>query len=158
MLASLNARGLGHVAAAGGPIVIHPGGGSPAKCWPLAKFIELAAALKAAGRGVRFVIGEVEQERWPAADIAALREVADVDSLASLTDLLDRLKSASTFVGNDSGPGHIAGILGVPTVSLFGSTDPTRWRPIGPKVSVVQAETLNEIAVEQVLKAVAGED
>lgn len=155
LLASLNARGLGHVAPPGGPVVIHPGGGSPSKCWPLPKFIELARELKSTGRTVRFVIGEVEQDRWPAADIAALRNVADVENLSSLTDLLDRLKQASAFVGNDSGPGHLAGVLGVPTVSVFGQTDPTCWRPLGPHVRIVHADSLRDVRVERVLAELA---
>ena len=154
LLASLNARGLGHVAPSGGPVVIHPGGGSPGKCWPLPKFIELARALKSAGRGVRFAIGEVEQDRWPAADIDTMRSVADVDGLSSITDLLDRLKLASAFVGNDSGPGHLASILGVPTVSIFGPTDAARWKPIGPRVTVLQAESLQSIAPDRVIAAI----
>ena len=40
---------------------------------------------------------------------------------------------AARFIGNDSGPGHLAAITGIPTLALFGPTDPARWRPLGPQ-------------------------
>jgi ADP-heptose:LPS heptosyltransferase len=41
------------------------------------------------------------------------------------------------YVGNDSGVSHLAAALGVPTIAVFGPTDPTVWAPLGPKVAVV---------------------
>jgi ADP-heptose:LPS heptosyltransferase len=48
------------------------------------------------------------------------------------------LAQASLFVGQDSGVTHLAGLMGVRTVALFGPTDPARWAPSGPKVTVLQ--------------------
>lgn len=155
MINSLHGRGLGHAPPADGPVVIHPGGGSPTKCWPLERFTELAESLKAGGRQVRFIVGEVEQERWSAEDFEALRRVAPVDRLTSLTDLLDRLKQASAFVGNDSGPGHLAGVLGLPTVSIFGHTNTEHWRPLGPHVAVVKADVLCDLSCDRVIEAMS---
>ncbi len=154
MLASLAARGLGHTPPGDGPVIIHPGSGSPDKCWPTERFIELAGNIATSGRGVKFVLGEVEQDRWPAADIARLQSAAPVEVLMSLVDLYDRLRQASAFVGNDSGPGHLAGIMGVPTVSIFGPTDPARWKPIGPRVTIVQGNAVGSISVEDVLESI----
>jgi len=42
------------------------------------------------------------------------------------------------FITNDSGPMHLAAALGVPTVAVFGSTDPALTEPTGPYVSVIQ--------------------
>jgi len=55
----------------------------------------------------------------------------------SLGDLLGALASAALFLGNDSGTSHLAGILGIPTVVLFGPSDARRWRPLGPRVRVI---------------------
>jgi ADP-heptose:LPS heptosyltransferase len=44
---------------------------------------------------------------------------------------------ANTFVGHDSGLTHLAAALHVPTIALFGPTDPRRWAPRGPHVKVV---------------------
>jgi heptosyltransferase-3 len=68
---------------------------------------------------------------------------------------MDRVARALAFVGNDSGPGHLAGILGVPTVSIFGPKDPARWKPLGPTVNVVQGEW-ETIDVNEVIKMIDG--
>lgn len=150
MLSSIGQRGLGVVPTPGGPVVIHPGAGSPAKCWPAERFVDLAGRLKAAGRPVRFVVGEVERERWSVATLETLETAGEVRRPDTLVGLLEALAGASAFVGNDSGPGHLAGVLGLPTVSLFGPTDPTRWRPMGPRVTVVRQEPLAGLAVHEV--------
>src|SRR5581483_3817598 len=56
-----------------------------------------------------------------------------------LRDLPEILASAKAFVGNDSGVTHLASLLGVPTVALFGPTHPATWSPIGPAVKIVRA-------------------
>ncbi len=48
------------------------------------------------------------------------------------------LAQARLFVGQDSGVTHMAGLMGVRTVALFGPTDPARWAPRGTHVTVVQ--------------------
>ncbi|HEX8910858.1 MAG TPA: glycosyltransferase family 9 protein [Humisphaera sp.] len=153
MLASVRQRGLGITPVAGGPVVLHPGAGSPAKCWPVERYLELAGRLKAAGRPVRFVLGEVERDRWPAADVARLSAAGELRQPDTLVGLMDALAGASAFVGNDSGPGHLAGFLGLPTVSLFGPTDPARWQPVGPRVTVLRREPIEALTVEEVVTA-----
>jgi ADP-heptose:LPS heptosyltransferase len=44
------------------------------------------------------------------------------------------------FIGNDSGISHMAAALGLPTVAIFGPTDPRVWSPRGEKVVVVRKE------------------
>jgi heptosyltransferase-3 len=154
---SINERGVGSTGTGDGAVVIHPGGGAPRKCWPAEKYLELASRLREQGRPVRVLLGEVELERWPAEQIAQFREAADVRTPASLLDLLGELTSAAAFVGNDSGPGHLAGILGLPTLSLFGSTsNPVRWKPMGPRVRVLGAplESLEREAVADALEGI----
>ncbi|MDB5355886.1 MAG: putative glycosyltransferase [Phycisphaerales bacterium] len=156
ILRSINERGLGNQGAGDGAVVIHPGGGAPRKCWPAGRYLELARRLRGKGRPVRVLLGEVELERWPAEQIAQFREAADVRTPASLLDLLGELTSATAFVGNDSGPGHLAGVLGLPTLSLFGSTSsPVRWKPLGPHVRVLSAP-LESLEREPVADALEG--
>lgn len=152
ILHSIAERGLGSQRNPQGPIVIHPGGGSVKKCWPADRFIELAERLRAAGRPVRVLIGEVEQERWPADLIARFQAVADVQTPGDLLDLLQQITPAAAFIGNDSGPGHLAGILGVPTLSLFGQESKVqRWKPLGPHVRVLH-RPLEELGVGEVME------
>ena len=49
------------------------------------------------------------------------------------------MAKARGFFGHDSGLSHLAGVLGLPTVAIFGTTDPGVWAPNGPDVRVVRA-------------------
>jgi heptosyltransferase-3 len=154
LLRSVATRGIAGSKTRGQDIVIHPGAGSPAKKWPVDSFVELAKRLKQSGRSVRFVVGEVEQDRWSAAEIGRLETAARVQPTATLVELADVLSTAAVFVGNDSGPGHLAGILGTPTVSIFGPTDPARWKPLGPAVTVLRGGPITSVAVSAAVDAV----
>ncbi len=135
-------------------VVIHPGSGAPAKNWPIGKFIELVEALKQK-HPVRAILGEVETERWSSSMVAELEAAVEVRRPGNYVDLYRELCGASLFIGNDSGPGHLAGIIGMPTVSLFGSTDAVVWRPLGPRVETVWREPIEGIEVDDVIEAIA---
>lgn len=143
-------RGLAGIPLSPEAIVLHPGSGSESKNWPIERFLELAERLQQKGRTVRFLLGEVELERWPAELIARLEAAGDVRRPVSYLDLLNEISRAQAVIGNDSGPAHLAGLLGVPTIALFGPTSPQRWKPLGPKVQAI-AGPLDNIAVADVL-------
>lgn len=118
------------------PVVLAPGSGGRAKCWPRERWLALAADLAAAGRAFAVLVGPVEAERddprawpWPAP--------ADFLADLALPAVASQLQSAAAFVGNDSGTTHLAAMLGAPTVALFGPTDPRVWAPSGPRVAVL---------------------
>jgi ADP-heptose:LPS heptosyltransferase len=154
MLKAVTARGVGIPAGnPSGPVVLHPGAGSGKKCWPAEQYMELAKVLASAGRNVEVILGEAEIERWPAEQVRQFESVAVIRRTATLVDLMDGIAAASGFVGNDSGPGHLAGILGVPTISIFGPKNPDAWRPLGPKVQIVEGEweTIRPAGVAQLM-------
>ncbi len=62
---------------------------------------------------------------------------ADIIEISDLTILVDLLKSAGGYIGNDSGVAHLAAWLGLPTLAIFGPTDPRRWKPAGRRVETV---------------------
>jgi heptosyltransferase-2 len=65
------------------------------------------------------------------------------------------LERAAVVIANDTGPAHVAAAVGAPLVSVLGPTDARRHRPLGPRVSVVQAEPWPTLAaVEAALSAV----
>jgi hypothetical protein len=118
-------------------VILHPGSGGRAKCWPTPEFIAVARQLQTAGLAPVFLLGPVERETWPAADMAKIQsEFAVLDDLAS-DDLVAVLSGANAYVGNDAGPTHLAALLGTPTVALFGPTPASVWRPLGANVSVL---------------------
>ena len=140
--------------ATGGPIVLAPGSGGMTKCWPRERWLELANALALRGHAVDVVVGPTEIERddprrwsWP----VRTTFVADLSVVA----LAHRLATARVFVGNDSGTTHLAAMLGVPTIVLFGPTDPRVWAPPFPEVVVLRSPTgaVATIASDDVVRA-----
>ena len=129
-----------------GPVLLHPGSGSAKKNWPVDGWLDLANRLRDAGRRVRVILGEVEQERVNADAAAAFEAVADVQRPGDLPELLFLLRGAGGYVGHDTGPTHLAATIGLPTVALFGpATDPAVWQPLGPRVTVHQTEDLADL-------------
>jgi hypothetical protein len=119
--------------------VIHVGSGGRAKCWPLDRFVELAKSLNDADHRIVFPLGPAEQERD---DVQTNRDrlasVGTIVELPSLAELIALLQSARVYIGNDSGPTHLAAALGLPTIPIFGPTDPKVWSPLGQYVRGVQ--------------------
>ncbi len=150
-----------------GPVVLHVGAGSCEKRWPIERWVELADHARKSPwscpsglveRGLMLMAGEAELERFSASD-RSLFEGSGGRFVQELDELATRLCDARLFVGNDSGPSHLAAQFGVPTVALFGPTDPARWAPIGPCVKVVAPPTprpMSWLSVEDCAARVAG--
>jgi ADP-heptose:LPS heptosyltransferase len=155
ILHSFQSRGLPLTRSGRNLVIMQPGAGSSAKCWPPEHFLDLTKRLVAAGRQVRVLLGEVELEQWPRERIAAFESICDVQKPANYLELLTQLADAATFIGNDSGPGHLAGIVGIPTISLFASSNPNRWKPLGPNVKALTGVP-DRLSVEEVRDAVLG--
>jgi heptosyltransferase III len=132
--------------------VIHVGSGGADKVWPLDRFVRLAAELKRAGHDLVFPLGEVELERMPDA-ARALTPHGSVIKPADLSALFDLVSTARLYVGNDSGPTHLAAMCGTPVVALFGRDNEATWRPVGPVVTVLRHKPIGELDVGRVLSA-----
>jgi ADP-heptose:LPS heptosyltransferase len=147
--------------------LLHPGAGSPRKRWPLGGFLETAQRLKERGWRPQFMIGPAEEDLLPELNRRGETVILPRDAV----ELIARLRSASAYIGNDSGVSHLAAWAGVPSVVIFGPSDPERWRPRGRRVEIVQAplpcgpcfehagepcdsaDCLNQIRSEDVLQA-----
>jgi len=69
--------------------------------------------------------------------------VPDADNLCGRTswaELAGVLAGARCYVGQDSGPTHLAAALGVPVLALFGFTSPILNAPVGPRVALLQSD------------------
>ena len=127
-------------------VLLFPGSGGQRKCWQ--GFPELAQRLLEAGRGVQIVLGPDELERgWEAAWTGF--EVITPD----LLDTARLCAGARVVVGNDAGTSHLAAVVGARLVVLFGPTRVARWRPVGPRVSVLEGVGAG-LSVERVYSAV----
>jgi ADP-heptose:LPS heptosyltransferase len=109
-------------------LFVHPGAGSPAKCWPAEAFARVVTGVAARARmNVVVHVGPADQ-----AAAAELRRYlgAGVAWLVSpaLPALAGALAQATVYLGNDSGVSHLAAALGVPSLVLF---DPRHlaWQP-----------------------------
>ena len=107
-------------------VLIFPGSGNPAKNWPLVQFFALGIWLKQLGLSPLLMLGPVEQEMGiTPPEGLAVRRPQSMDALITI------LQQASFVIGNDSGPMHLAGYMGIPGLSFFGPTSPRQWGPPG---------------------------
>lgn len=119
--------------------IFHPGAGGQHKRWPAARYAELAQRCAAQGAAVAVTQGPADEEA--VAEFLALAGDTRPRLLAGLklTELAAELGRAARFIGNDSGITHLAALIGVPTLALFGPYDPAYWAPIGDRVGIVDA-------------------
>ena len=120
--------------------LIHPGSGGVHKCWAVEKFIALAADLKANGGEPVFLFGPAEQERFSHTVKDNFRRAGHVLAGLDLQSVFQVLSCVDCAIGNDSGICHIAGAMGKKTRVIFGPTSPACYRPLGPNVTVIQAD------------------
>ena len=132
-------------------IALHPGSGSAKKNWPLPRWLKLATWLRRAHAAELLIItGEAESP----ATRAALAPFGPSAHDLPLEDLITRLAPCDYFIGHDSGIGHLATACGVPSLILFGPTDPALWAPPAPHVTVLQrAPSLDGLVLADVRAA-----
>jgi ADP-heptose:LPS heptosyltransferase len=114
-----------------GPTLIHAGAASPARRWPPERWAEVARTERQQGRDV--LVSGSAQEASRAQQIAARAGLPPHANRAGTTsDLLELARlvaSAGRIVCGDTGVAHLATALRIPSVVLFGPTDPARWGP-----------------------------
>lgn len=124
-------------------IVIATGARKTTNKWPIANFVALCAALAESRSDEIVVIGD----QHDAADGRAIAQalpagrVRDSTGQVPIEKLPALLSKASLYIGNDTGPTHIAAKLGVPTICIFsGAADYRVWQPLGTNVRTIRAE------------------
>ena len=124
---------------------IHPGSGSKKKNAPLHYFTDRATSWLKNNESnqVVFSFGE--------ADFSLLSQVKQLAvsgnsrfhsyEISCLKLLMQKIQAeAVSFLGNDTGPTHMAAMLGVPTEAIFISSNPKIWKPLGPRVKLLGGE------------------
>ena len=120
-------------------IGMHPGGNWEYKLWSAKNYALVANALcKAQNAAILLFAGPNERELQK-----QVSELMDVPPILVKTDNLRHLAAlisvCDVYIGNDTGPMHIAAAVDTPVVALFGSTNHIRSGPYGEKHSVVQS-------------------
>jgi ADP-heptose:LPS heptosyltransferase len=122
--------------------VVHPFAATPQKTWPAERFLAVAETL----RDPVFLAGPDDD----ASKFAKYRVIQN----APLAEVKSIVAGAQLFIGNDSGPAHIAAAFGVPSVVLFGPSDPITWAPWKTEAKVlISPESIGQIGVEEVIAA-----
>lgn len=126
-------------------ICIHPAAGNEMKQWPIEYFAAVADRLVEDHGAQIILIGGPGEEPIGENLLRHMRRDGAVSLIgrSPLSDLPALLTRCDLFLGNDSGPKHIAAGLGIPTVAVHsGSVDVYEWGPIGPHaVAVVRDVT-----------------
>jgi ADP-heptose:LPS heptosyltransferase len=122
--------------------VIHPLAATSAKTWPASNFIETARSLDLDA----VFIGS------PADDLTPFRGFECVQR--PLRETMALIAGASLFLGNDSGPAHLAAAFGVPSVVLFGPSDEVVWAPWRTVSRVLKDPDVSRISADSVRAAV----
>jgi heptosyltransferase-1 len=120
--------------------IINAGAGWGAKQWPAQRYGEVARVLAVDGIETVVNVGPGEAERELGASVEKAGGGAAQVIACSIGELIALTRRASLFIGGDTGPMHLAAVLGVPVVALFGPTDPMRNGPYYPKHSILRHE------------------
>ena len=127
--------------------VIHAVAATPEKSWRADGFLDVARHLRAQKIDPVFIGG-------PGDDLSAFHEFRTLAG-APLSATKTLLRGAALFVGNDSGPAHMAAAFDVPVVVIFGPSDPMVWAPWKARAETIVADGLiGNVTSQQVLAAV----
>lgn len=112
-------------------IGIHAGARAPSRRWPAEYFARAADAfVRRFGARIVLVGGPGEESTARAVIERMEARPASVVGETSLGGLAAFISELDLFVGNDTGPAHVAEAVGTPSVTIFGSADHRRWAPL----------------------------
>ena len=115
-------------------ILIHTGAGQPVRVWPLECYRNLVQRLRQENYTVQVVCDPDQRNWWLEAGESKVATPGTVSELLALAD------NAGAFIGNDSGPGHLAAFCGVPTFTIFGPQLPEWFAPLHPAAEVLEGK------------------
>lgn len=102
----------------------------PQKKWPWEHFARLIQLLHAEGHEILLFGSALERGESRRIREAAAVPVLDTSGSLDYAGLLEAVAGCDLVVGNDTGTLHLAAACGVPTVTVFGPTDPRKWNPL----------------------------
>ena len=116
--------------------ILNPGAGWGAKRWPAERYGRVAKVL--ARDGVKSILNYGPGEEDLAQNAASASEGTAHPMQLSISELIALTRRAKLFIGGDTGPLHLAAALRIPTVAIFGPTDPARNGPYGNRSIVLR--------------------
>ncbi len=126
------------------PVLVHPGSGGRRKVWPLANWRDLLDWMR---RELPFQpllsIGPADGYLDQFSNSARAEGIPVVKGLTPLR-LSALLSLCALYIGSDSGVSHLAAAVGVPTITVFGPTDPNVWAPRGRRAIFLRRQWKEE--------------
>ena len=123
-------------------IVIHPGAPASLKRWSAEKYAQLAGELLREYNAGIVLVGRKEERQITSSIASAIdHRVTDLSGGTTLGQLCAILQKADLFIGNDSGPMHIASACGTKVIGLFGPTSPQLFGPYGDNCAALRMES-----------------
>jgi len=121
-------------------LVVAPGANWPGKIWPIDRYAALIDRLDSDFDSVIVVGSSEDHELGQRLMQSAALPMVNLTGRTSLLEVAACMAGASAFVGNDSGLGHMAAALNIPTLTVFGPGGrPHRYRPWGSRATIVIA-------------------
>lgn len=142
------------IAASAPYAVLQPGARTSGMRWPAERFTAVARWLREA-RGIASVVNLGRRDEEVAAEVrGAMGDGAVILDSLDARQLIALIAGARIFVGNDSGPAHVAAAADCPCVVIFSETRAVEWGPWqAPKSRVVQRDSMVAVSVEEVQRA-----
>jgi heptosyltransferase-1 len=117
-------------------VLMNPGAGWGAKCWPAERYASVAGELPAMGFATVVNIGPGESKLANAFSTDPNARIFPMSG--SIGQLIACTRRASLFIGGDTGPLHLAAALNIPVVGIYGPTNPARNGPYGTRAIVLR--------------------
>ena len=115
-------------------VLVHTGAGQSVRVWPLTRFQKIIQRLRAEQFTVLLACDPDQYDAWMQVGETAVVAPGSVNGLLAL------IEQAGMFIGNDSGPGHLAAFCGLPTFSIFGPQLPEWFAPLHPEGESVEGK------------------
>jgi ADP-heptose:LPS heptosyltransferase len=135
-------------------VCLHPGARDEQRRWPPEKFAAVGDAL--AEMGLQVVLTGTQDERPLTTTVSRQMHflAMNVAGQTGLGVLAQVIANARLLVSNDTGVSHIAAVFQTPSVILYSTSDPNRWRPLNQQIhhAVLQSQQVEpEKVIDEVV-------
>ena len=104
-------------------VIIHPCSSREGKNWPKEKYLRLKRHLQDNSFEPRFILTNEERKGWDLTE-------EEAPLFSNLSEIASYVAESGSMIGNDSGIGHLASCLGLPTITICRSVQASKfWRP-----------------------------
>ena len=135
-----------------GRVVFHPGSGGRRKNHPPQFWLDFIHLFtRSSSFPVTLLLGPAEEGLLSFFHDGLHQGGTELLFCPSKGTLMSLLTQSRLYAGHDSGITHLAAMLGAPTLAFFKSTSVIQWRPLGPKVRIIQGENCGPGALEEAM-------